>query len=328
MLVVKTTRATRTPSRQEPAQEATSPARVMHTFMGKPGFLLARINQIYAALTAGMGGGETPTQAEALLLLGAAGRRDQVSLARALGVDTSTMALVLTNLEARGVIAREADPEDRRRMALRLTPAGRRQLAGVRRAFLEVQSRLIQPLGVTEERSLKQMLRRIGTNPTSPAQPWVPEEGAPDSAAGIVTDAAGLLCRRALQVSEAYFINCTAALSLTPRQFSALFIARGCPELSQAEFSRIFGLDPATAGLIMKNLAARGLLDRKVSSVDRRARLHSLTAAGLKLIEDAQPLVDRSENLVLHDLSRAETVKLVSLLQEIVAAHREQLTFP
>jgi len=310
------------------AGEVMSPTRVMHTFMGKPGFLLARINQIYVALNAGTGSGETPTQAEALLLLGAAGRRDQVSLARALGLDTSTTALVLSNLEARGVVAREADPADRRRMAVRLTAAGRRQLAGVRAAFLEVQSRLIEPLGVTEARSLKQMLRRIGANPGSPAQPWVPEEGAADTGAGMVTGSLGFLCRRALQVSEAYFISCTQALNLTPRQFSALFIARCCPLLSQAEFSRIFGLDPATSALIMKNLAARGLLDRRVSSADRRARLHSLTSTGQKLIEDAQPLVDRSENLVLHDLSRAETVKLVSLLQEIVAAHRDQLAFP
>ena len=297
----------------------------MHTFMGKPGFLLARINQIHAALNAGTGRDETPAQAEALLLLGAAGRRDQVSLARALGVDASTMALVLANLEARGVVARESDPADRRRMALRLTTAGRRQLAGVRRAFVAVQARLIEPLGEAEAGALKQMLRRIGANPGSPAQPWVPESGAADTGAGMVGDSMGFLCRRALQVSEAYFISCTTALNLTPRQFSALFIARGCPQLSQAEFSRIFGLDPATAGLIMRNLVARRLLDRRVSSTDRRARLHTLTAAGQRIIEDAQPLVDRSENLVLHDLSRAETVKLVSLLQEVVAAHREQL---
>jgi DNA-binding MarR family transcriptional regulator len=308
--------------------ESALAAQVMQWFVCQPGFLLARINQIYVALHNEVSKGETPAQAEFLLLLASSEKPDQVSLARASGMDTSTTALVLTNLETRGLVVRESDPDDRRRSVLRLTSSGRRQVAVARDAFLETQSRLVDPLSRNGATELVRALRQIGSNPVSPAPPWVPEDRHTGIGENVVTGSPGFLCRRALQVSEAYFLACTASLNLTPRQFSALFIVDRYAQLSQASFSRIFGLDPATCAVIMKKLSTRGLLSRKTSSEDRRERLYSLTASGREALHAAQPMVDKSERLVLRALSKTEIRELVARLQRIVKAHSRHLLFP
>jgi DNA-binding MarR family transcriptional regulator len=47
-------------------------------------------------------------------------------LARHMGVTASTMSLAVDRLEGQGYLVRERDPEDGRRVGLRLTPAGER----------------------------------------------------------------------------------------------------------------------------------------------------------------------------------------------------------
>ena len=300
----------------------------MRRFASQPGFLLSRVNQIYVALHNEVSKGQTPAQAEFMLLLASSEKPDQISLARAAGVDTSTTALILANLEARGLVSRESDPDDRRRSILRLTQAARRQMSAMRETFIETQSRLIEPLDEDTAAGLARKLRQIGANPMSPAPLWVPEDRHAGVGENVVTSSFGFLSRRALQVSEAYFLACAAPLSLTPRQFSVLFIVNRMPRLSQVTFSRIFGLDPATCAVVMKNLASRGLLAREVSSEDRRERLYSLTSAGKRVLDEAQPLVDKSERLVLRALSKAEVRSLVAQLLRIVKAHGERLGYP
>jgi DNA-binding MarR family transcriptional regulator len=300
----------------------------MRPFMVKPGYLLARINQIYVSLYGEASGGETVAQTELLLLVASNEKLDQISLARAAGLDTSTTALILDNLQTRGLVVRESDSNDRRRSILHLTAAGRKRVPGVRESFLATQSQLAEPLGKTCLVQLKHLLRHIATNPLSPAPLWVPEDREGGIGENVVTGSLGFLCRRALQLCEAYFLSCAAPLSLTPRQFSVLFLVNRKGQLSQVEFSRLFGLDPATASVVMKNLTTRGLLDRRVCAEDRRARLFSLTATGRGMLGDAQPLVDKSERLVFHGCTKADVRQLVARLQQLVKAHSGRLTFP
>jgi DNA-binding MarR family transcriptional regulator len=184
----------------------------MRRFIQQPGFLLARINQIAAAIHAEAFRAEavaetlveTLAQAEFLLLLASSAHPDQISLARAAGVDTSTTALILGNLEARGLVSKEPDPDDRRRLMLCLTTAGRRRLTQTRAAFLETQQRLVEPLGTEGAAELLRRLRQIGDNPMSPAPVWTPEDRQAGVGANIVTGSPGFLVRRALQICEVH----------------------------------------------------------------------------------------------------------------------------
>jgi DNA-binding MarR family transcriptional regulator len=311
-----------------PVKNSPLAQQAMRPFMVKPGYLLARINQIYVSLYGEASSSETVAQAELLLLVASNEKLDQISLARAAGLDTSTTALILDNLQTRGLVVRESDANDRRRSILHLTTAGRKRMPGLRESFLATQSQLAEPLGKTSVAQLMHMLRQIAANPLSPAPLWIPEDREGGIGENVVTHSLGFLCRRALQLCEAYFLACAAPLSLTPRQFSVLFLVNRQGELSQVTFSRLFGLDPATASVVMKNLTARGLLDRRVSAEDRRARIYSLTEAGRVMLQEAQPLVDKSERLVQHGCSKADVRQLVARLQQIVKAHSGRLSFP
>ena len=297
--------------------------RIMDLFLTKPAFLLARVDQICTALYAAHSGGETLAQAELLLLLAQSDERDQISLSRAAGVDKSTTALILDNLAGNGLVERIADPQDRRRARPRLTDLGRERAVHAEQAVTQLQAELAAPLGAGEPVYLAALLRRIAEAEDAPAPPW-----APDEAPAALAESISLLNRRALQVAQAHFLNCAAPLSLTPRQFSMLIILFARPGMTQVEFSRLFGLDPSTAGLVMRNLIARGLIADRQSTQDRRKRIHSLTGAGHDAIIAAQPLVDQSEKLTIAALNQAEVSDLLELLRTIVFAHSPRLRFP
>jgi DNA-binding MarR family transcriptional regulator len=300
-----------------------APDAIMGLFLTKPAFLLARVDQICTALYGALSGGETLAQAELLLLLADSDGRDQISLSRAAGVDKSTTALILDNLAGNGLIERIADPVDRRRARPRLTGEGRTRADGAKEAFGQLQRALVSPLDAQAVDDLTILLDRLATQADSPAPPW-----APDEAPALLARAPSLLDRRALQAAQAQFLACAAPIALTPRQYSMLVILSARPGMTQVEFSRLFGLDPSTAGLVMRNLLARGLIVDRVAPSDRRKRAYSLTAAGQAVLREAMPLVDRSERLTIGALAPIESARLIAHLRAIVFAHSQRLRFP
>lgn len=67
----------------------------------------------------------TPTQYGVLRILEARPGLDQIGVAKLLGQDRSTTALVLTKLENDGLIERQTSNEDRRRRVLALSSSGK-----------------------------------------------------------------------------------------------------------------------------------------------------------------------------------------------------------
>ena len=88
-------------------------------------------------------------------------RADQRSLSRLIGLDTSTIAGVVDRLEARGLLQRLANPDDRRMRLLDVTDAGRSLLAGVTPAMLRAQQRILQPLKPAERKAFLRMLQTL-----------------------------------------------------------------------------------------------------------------------------------------------------------------------
>jgi DNA-binding MarR family transcriptional regulator len=130
-----------------------------------PGYYIRRLQQIAVAvfLQATEAHGVTPVQYAALNQVGQTPGTDQRSLARAIGLDTSTAASVIDRLEARGLLLRQASPEDRRVRLLQLTADGEALLAAIRPDVLQAQEQMLNPLSDAERTEFMRMLRQVVT---------------------------------------------------------------------------------------------------------------------------------------------------------------------
>lgn len=131
----------------------------------QPGHNIRRLHQISVAifLQESDAFGVTPVQYAALQSVGNQPNLDQRTLARSIGLDTSTVAGVVDRLEARGLLARNASPEDRRVRLLSLTDAGRQLLIDIVPAMLKAQRLMLEPLPEKEQAEFMRMLRQLVT---------------------------------------------------------------------------------------------------------------------------------------------------------------------
>ena len=82
-------------------------------------------------------------------------------LRRVLGLSHSGGVRIVTRLASQGLVAREADPADRRAVRLHLTAEGRRAGRGVIAARKETLAALLAPLGARETAELERLLERL-----------------------------------------------------------------------------------------------------------------------------------------------------------------------
>ncbi len=116
---------------------------------------------VFRDFEAGMKGlGISPGRVGVLELVQANPGLSQSRLARAVGLDRSSLVPVLDGLERRGLLERGPGP-DRRSNALRLTAAGKRFLEKVTRRVHEHEARMTAPLSATERRQLIALLARL-----------------------------------------------------------------------------------------------------------------------------------------------------------------------
>lgn len=128
-----------------------------------PGHYIRRLHQIAVAifLQETEAHGLTPVQFAALSKVGRTPGVDQRTLAGSIGLDTSTVAGVIDRLESRGLMQRNASPEDRRVRLLSLTTDGRKLLQAVEPDMLKAQQRILKPLPAAERDQFMRMLRQL-----------------------------------------------------------------------------------------------------------------------------------------------------------------------
>lgn len=138
-----------------------------------PGFYIRRLQQIAVAvfLEETDAFGVTPVQFGALSAVLRNPGVDQRTLARMIGFDTSTIGSVIDRLESRGLMQRNAHPEDRRVRLLTLTPEGQRVLEEVEPGMLRAQERMLEPLAPEQRGVFMDMLHTLveGNNALSRA---------------------------------------------------------------------------------------------------------------------------------------------------------------
>src|ERR1700737_1318457 len=103
----------------------------------------------------------TPPQAGVLRRLGHFPGQSQRELADALGMHAPRLVALIDELEDRGLVARDRDPDDRRNYAISLTEEGRRTLAELAGVAREHELAITAALDDDERARLLALLRRL-----------------------------------------------------------------------------------------------------------------------------------------------------------------------
>jgi DNA-binding MarR family transcriptional regulator len=89
------------------------------------------------------------------------GPLSQALLGRRLGVNLGDMVAVLKRLEARGLVVRGDDEQDRRRNSIGITEAGKKALISLEGTALAAQDELLKPLSQEERQQLVGLLQTL-----------------------------------------------------------------------------------------------------------------------------------------------------------------------
>jgi DNA-binding MarR family transcriptional regulator len=89
------------------------------------------------------------------------GPSSQRELGERLRKDPADMVRLLDAAQERGLVRRDADPADRRRRVITLSPAGEQKLAAAGTTAENVQEELLAPLSAGERRTLHALLERL-----------------------------------------------------------------------------------------------------------------------------------------------------------------------
>jgi DNA-binding MarR family transcriptional regulator len=102
-----------------------------------------------------------PQHAGILRLVGVSAGLSQRALAERLGILPSRLVALVDELEARGLVERRDDPDDRRNYALHLSEAGRAILGDIGRVARAHGESLCSALSEEERQQLATLLKRI-----------------------------------------------------------------------------------------------------------------------------------------------------------------------
>jgi len=95
------------------------------------------------------------------------GPSSQASLGRRTRMDRSDVVAAVSELAAQGLVERAADPADRRRNVVTLTPRGTARLERLDQVLAAVQDELLAPLSGAERAQLARLLARLLDSPGS-----------------------------------------------------------------------------------------------------------------------------------------------------------------
>jgi DNA-binding MarR family transcriptional regulator len=96
-----------------------------------------------------------------LLLISRRGAMRQTELCGAIRLDRTTIMNVVDELEAAGLVRREADPSDRRANAVTVTTKGQKWLERVRPSAEREEEAFLSPLSSGERERLRELLMRL-----------------------------------------------------------------------------------------------------------------------------------------------------------------------
>jgi MarR family transcriptional regulator, lower aerobic nicotinate degradation pathway regulator len=137
--------------------------RIAQELAASSGFLLARLGFGFKAkaITRAETAGFELYDYSVLAILAEGDRETQSTIAETLTVDPSRLVALLDSLEQRELVARQRDPQDRRRHVVSITPAGKRELTKLRALIGKLEDEFFAPLSEAERRTFHALLVKL-----------------------------------------------------------------------------------------------------------------------------------------------------------------------
>lgn len=131
---------------------------------------------------------------------------------------------------------------------------------------------------------------------------------------------AGHLIRRLHQISTRVFTDRmqSEGYDLTPVQYAAMDAIAAEPDIDQARIAAAIAYDRATIGGVIDRLEQKGLIERRISAHDRRARQVRMSEKGEALFADIQPVVQALQEDILSGLNEEERATFLTLAAKVV----------
>lgn len=131
-------------------------------------------------------------------------------------------------------------------------------------------------------------------------------------------DMPGHLFRRLHQLAVTRFTAEMDDAGLTPIQWAALLTTSQRPGLDQSTLSREIYIDTSTIAGVLDRLEARGLIQRRLSTEDRRLRLLYLTDEGAALLKQASVAVVGMQKWLVEPLTVDERAMFTQLMLKVL----------
>ncbi|HYM67155.1 MAG TPA: MarR family transcriptional regulator [Patescibacteria group bacterium] len=133
----------------------------------------------------------------------------------------------------------------------------------------------------------------------------------------------GHLLRRALQVLNALWEEEVSG-TITSPQFAALNALYSEPNLDQRTLGERISLDRSTVADVVGRLSARGLVRTERDPRDGRRKVITLTAKGLRVLQQLIPRTHVMTRRLVGGLDDGEQATLLRLLTAVAAGERKQ----
>ena len=135
----------------------------------------------------------------------------------------------------------------------------------------------------------------------------------------------GHLARRFQQIAVAVFLTEVgeAGFDLTPVQYAALAAIKINAGIDQATLAGLIAYDRTTITGVVDRLVQKGLLIRRASKHDRRARELQITEEGHRTLKRITPAVESAQRIILRGLTDKESEQLMRLLRKVISAGNE-----
>lgn len=277
------------------------------------GHLLRRAQQVHTAIWSEEFNGDlTGPQYALVSAIATTPLLDQRAAGRLASLDKSTAADVIARLQRNGWLVRDADPADRRRKTLALTPVARAALHEVTPVAQRVQQRLLAPLGSGKQRELIRLLAQVAYR-GAPAHRQQNSAGPPVLA---LSTTPGHLIRRAEQV---HGLRWAARIgkAMTPSQYALLCALAWHPAIDQTAAGELASLDKSSAADIGSRLARRTWITAVPDSSDRRRKLLSLADEAVAVLRETTPKVRLVQVDLGEHLSATERDRLNQMLRRV-----------